>query len=49
MDNLHASEGKEGLFKAKLLAYGALVSAMIETMRSEKVMGALHLKWATLP
>ncbi len=49
MDNLHTSEGKEGLFKAKILAAGAAASALIQTMRSEKVMGALRLKWAALP
>ena len=49
MDNLHTDEGEEGLFKAKLLGYGAAVSATIETMCNEPVMEALKLKWANLP
>lgn len=49
MDNLHAGEGAEGVFKAKLLGYGAAVSALIETMCNEPVMQAMRLKWANLP
>jgi len=49
MDSLHSEHGREGLFKAKLLAIGAVLSGVIEAMRSEKVMGAIRLKWATLP
>ncbi|OGR95856.1 MAG: hypothetical protein A2V88_13250 [Elusimicrobia bacterium RBG_16_66_12] len=49
MDNLHAGRGEEGVFKAKLLGAGAAVSAAIETMCNEKVMGALRLSRLTLP
>ncbi|MDP3544181.1 MAG: OPT family oligopeptide transporter [Elusimicrobiota bacterium] len=49
MDNLHTGEGAEGVFKAKLLGYGAAVSAVIETMCNEPVMQAMRLKWAALP
>lgn len=49
MDNLHTGEGAEGVFKAKLLGYGAAVSALIETMCNEPVMEAMRLKWASLP
>lgn len=49
MDNLHTGEGAEGVFKAKLLGYGAAVSALIETMINEPVMQVLRLKWAALP
>jgi OPT family oligopeptide transporter len=49
MDNLHTGTGTEGVFKAKLLAYSGGISALIETMRSEKVMGFLKLKVLTLP
>ena len=49
MDNLHTGLGADGIFKAKLLAYGAALSAAIETMCNEKVMKALHLHWAHLP
>jgi putative OPT family oligopeptide transporter len=49
MDNLHAGEGKEGMFKAKLLGAGAAVSAVVETMGNEKVMGAMRLGFLNLP
>ena len=49
MDNLHAGEGEEGMFKAKLLGGGAAVSAAIETMGNEKVMGAMRLGRLSLP
>jgi uncharacterized oligopeptide transporter (OPT) family protein len=49
LDNLHSETGKEGMFKAKLLVAGALLSALFETMRSEKVMEFLRLKFLTLP
>ncbi len=49
MDNLHTGEGEEGMFKAKLLGGGAAVSAAIETMGNEKVMGAMRLGWLSLP
>ncbi|EYF01593.1 OPT family oligopeptide transporter [Chondromyces apiculatus] len=38
MDALHESDEKEGLFKAKLLVGGALLSAFIELLRDGKVM-----------
>ncbi|MEK6579100.1 MAG: OPT/YSL family transporter [Bdellovibrionota bacterium] len=43
MDNLHSSEGKEGMFKAKLLLGGGGISALIELLRSEKIMGWFKL------
>jgi OPT family oligopeptide transporter len=48
LDNLHTDEG-DGIFKAKLLAAGAGLSALIETMRSETVMAAIKLKFLKLP
>jgi uncharacterized oligopeptide transporter (OPT) family protein len=41
MDALHESDEKEGLFKAKLLIGGGLLSALIELVRSDKVMRSL--------
>ncbi|MCC6557517.1 MAG: OPT/YSL family transporter, partial [Polyangiaceae bacterium] len=41
MDALHESDEKEGLFKAKLLVGGGALSALIELLRSEKIM-----RWA---
>ncbi len=49
LDGLHSETGKEGVFKAKLLMGGAFLSALIETMRSEKVMAAIKMKFLTLP
>jgi uncharacterized oligopeptide transporter (OPT) family protein len=49
MDNLHTGEGNEGLFKAKVLAVGAGLSALIEVLRSARVMEALRLKLLVLP
>ena len=49
LDNLHTDSGNEGMFKAKLLMFGAGLSALIETLRSETVMGAIKLKFLTLP
>ncbi|KYF79171.1 hypothetical protein BE17_46510 [Sorangium cellulosum] len=41
MDALHESDEREGLFKAKLLLGGGLLSAAIELLRDDKVMRAL--------
>lgn len=49
LDNLHSDEGKEGIFKAKLLMGGAGLSALIETMKNEAVMSVMKLKFLTLP
>lgn len=49
MDNLHSEQGGQGLFKAKLLAIGGALSALIQILREEAVMRALRLKWLSLP
>jgi len=49
MDNLHTGTGAEGMFKAKLLGTGAALSAVVETMGNEKVMGAMRLGFLNLP
>ncbi len=49
MDSLHSEHGREGLFKAKLLAIGGALSALIQILREEAVMRALRLKWLSLP
>lgn len=43
LDNLHASDAKEGLFKAKLLGLGAGLSAFVEILRSETIMSKFKL------
>ncbi|MEO5971193.1 MAG: OPT family oligopeptide transporter [Bdellovibrionia bacterium] len=49
LDSLHSEHGKEGIFKAKLLFGGMGISSLVEIMRSERIMGALKLKFLTLP
>lgn len=41
MDALHEADEKEGMFKAKLLVYGGLLSGLVELCRSEKIMRAV--------
>lgn len=54
LQNLHADEGNpngksDGLFKAKILGYGAGVSALLETLRNEKVMQSLKVGFLAIP
>jgi uncharacterized oligopeptide transporter (OPT) family protein len=42
MDNMHASSGLAGIFKAKVLLAGATFSALLQLVRSEKVMAAIQ-------
>jgi putative OPT family oligopeptide transporter len=49
MDSLHDEEGNDGIFKAKLLAGGGLVAALIETLRSETVTEKLRIAFLRLP
>lgn len=49
MDSLHADDGKEGLFKAKLLAWGAAASAFVEAWRTESFMAKIKMKAFLLP
>ena len=46
MDNLHTESGGTGIFKAKVLGAGAAVSALIQLVRSEKVMQAIRVPFA---
>jgi OPT family oligopeptide transporter len=54
LQNLHADEGNpngksDGLFKARILGYGAGVSALLETLRNEKVMQSLKVGFLAIP
>jgi putative OPT family oligopeptide transporter len=49
MDNLHTSSGAEGIFKAKILGVGAALSALIQLLRSEKVMNAVRAPFLAIP
>jgi uncharacterized oligopeptide transporter (OPT) family protein len=42
MDNLHTQSGSVGVFKAKVLGAGAALSALVQLVRSEKVMAAVR-------
>lgn len=48
MDALHESDEKEGIFKAKLLIGGGLLSALLEFLRSEKIM-RYAFSWRSIP
>lgn len=49
LDSLHSETGKEGVFKAKILAFGALLSAGIEVLRSGTVMNMIKAPFLKLP
>lgn len=49
MANLHTGDGKDGIFKAKILGIGALLSATMETLRNHTIMQWLGAKWLAIP
>lgn len=49
LDSLHESDGKDGMFKAKLLMGGAALSALIEFLRADAVLGAIKMQFLALP
>ncbi|MEK2647050.1 OPT family oligopeptide transporter [Bdellovibrio sp. BCCA] len=49
LESLHSDEGKEGVFKAKLMMAGAGLSALIEILRADAVLDSLKLKFLALP
>jgi len=49
MDSLHRGHDAEALLKAKILVAGALISALVETLRNNKIMEALRLQIIALP
>lgn len=49
LDSLHSDEGNDGIFKAKVLMSGAGIAALIEFLRSEKVMESLRAPFLVLP
>lgn len=49
LDSLHSDTGASGVFKAKILTFGALFSALIEVLRSENVMKMIKMPFLTLP
>lgn len=50
MDNLHADDGgKDGILKAKILIVGAALSALVEFLRSDKLLEHLKMAKVRLP
>ena len=50
LSSLHEEKnGKDGIFKAKVLALGAALSGLFETLRNESVMSAVKLKFLAIP
>ena len=49
LNNLHESDGVDGMRKAKILGFSALTAAFIEFLRSEAVLAKMGLKFLALP
>jgi uncharacterized oligopeptide transporter (OPT) family protein len=50
MSNLHSDDGgRDGILKAKILVFGAGLSAIVELFRNEKIMEHLQIKFLMLP
>ncbi len=49
LENLHESDGKEGLVKAKILGIGAVSAALIEFFRTGSILAKLKLDALTIP
>jgi uncharacterized oligopeptide transporter (OPT) family protein len=49
MDSIHTGSGAEGLLKARILGAGAGLSALIQVLRSEKVMHVLRVPFLAIP
>ena len=49
MDSLHSETGAAGLFKARVLLYGAAISAFIQAIRNENLMRLLRVPFLQLP
>lgn len=49
MDSIHTGSGAEGLLKARILGAGAALSAVIQVLRSEKVMHFIRAPFLAIP
>jgi OPT family oligopeptide transporter len=49
LDNLHQSDGADGIRKAKILGGSALLAALIEFFKAEAVLAKMGLKFLALP
>lgn len=49
LESLHSDDGKDGVFKAKLMMAGAGLSALIEILRADVVLDKIKLSFLALP
>jgi OPT family oligopeptide transporter len=49
LHNLHQSDGKDGILKAKILGIGALLAAAIEFLKSETLLAKMGFEYLALP
>ncbi len=49
MDSLHSEENNQGMFKAKLLMFGAGLSAVIEFLRADTLLASIKMKFLAIP
>lgn len=49
LESLHSDDGKQGVFKAKLMMAGAGLSALIEVLRADAVLAKIKLSFLALP
>lgn len=49
LDSLHADEGNQGIFKAKLMMFGAGASALIEILRADTLLEKFKMKFLAIP
>ncbi|MNK07464.1 OPT oligopeptide transporter protein [compost metagenome] len=49
LDSLHSEDGKQGMFKAKLLMAGAGLSALMEILRADALLDSVKLKFLAIP
>lgn len=49
LDSLHADEGNQGMFKAKLMMAGAGASALLEILRADTLLEKFKVKFLAIP
>lgn len=49
LDSLHDEDGKQGIFKAKIMMFGAGASALLEILRADTLLEKFKLKFLAIP
>lgn len=49
LDSLHDDEGKQGMFKAKIMMFGAGASALLEVLRADTLLEKFKMKFLAIP